>query len=122
MILPFFMPLPLNNMYSPWQRVGTMLTFSLSCLLLFALPLIATSSLFLTPPAPPVSLDVNHVKVFRAVEDAFMNRMSNLVEFNLSLEADFQRLFHWNTKQVYVYVAVEYETDKSVLSTFFIIQ
>lgn len=43
-----------------------------------------------------------------------MNRYTNMAEFNLSLDADFTKLFHWNTKQLYVYISVEYETDKAV--------
>ena len=39
-----------------------------------------------------------------------MNRLTNLVEFNLSLDADFSRLFHWNTKQLFLYLVLEYET------------
>lgn len=120
MALPWFLPVALNNMYSPWQRAGTMFTFFMSCLIFFAIPAIAMSSFLLTPRIPPlVSLEVNHVRLVKGVEDPFMNRQTNMADFNLSLEADFGKLFHWNTKQLYVYISVEYDTDKSVYSFYY---
>ena len=43
-----------------------------------------------------------------------MNRLTNLAEFNLSLDVDFTPLFHWNTKQLFVYLALEYENANMV--------
>jgi signal peptidase complex subunit 3 len=42
----------------------------------------------------------------------FMNQMTNLVEFDVGLEADFSSLFHWNTKQLVLFLVVEYSTGK----------
>ena len=41
-----------------------------------------------------------------------MNRITNLIKLNMSLEADFTNLMHWNTKQLVLYLVLEYKTEK----------
>jgi hypothetical protein len=101
-----------SGMHNWQQRLNTMFSYFMSCLLMYLIPMIAITSYLLWKPAPKVDLYVNHVNIVKGIEDPFMNRLTNLVKFNLSLDADFSKLMHWNTKQIVLYLVLEYTTDK----------
>lgn len=99
------------------QRAHSLFSFFMTCTgISFAL--IALSSFLIKTPNPQVSLYVNHLKLYillpnprtRGIEDPYMNRLTNLLDFNLSLEVDFTPVVHWNVKQLFVYLVLEYET------------
>jgi hypothetical protein len=99
-------------MHNWQQRLNTMFSYFMSCLLMYLIPLIAITSYFLLKPPPKVSLYVNHARIVKGIEDPFMNRLTNLIKLNMSLEADFTSLMHWNTKQLVLYLVLEYKTEK----------
>lgn len=43
-----------------------------------------------------------------------MNQMTDMAEFNLSVECDFGKWFHWNTKEVFLSVSADWETEDTV--------
>jgi signal peptidase complex subunit 3 len=56
-----------------------------------------------------VSLILN-VFSYRGVEDPYMNKPATLADLRFDLQIDFSPVFHWNTKQVYLYLVLEYTT------------
>lgn len=98
-------------MYSATQRLGTFLSFFFSCLLV-TLAVISVSNFVLYPRVQPASFDfaVRKLALYRGVEDPYMKRPTTLAELRFDLNADFAPLFHWNAKQIYLYLVLEYET------------
>ncbi|XP_078428497.1 signal peptidase complex subunit 3A-like [Wolffia australiana] len=63
--------------------------------------------------SPSVRANVEVVKVIR-----FRRQLTGNEEVNLTLNmsVDLQSAFTWNTKQVFVFIAAEYETEKNSLN------
>lgn len=57
---------------------------------------------------------MNHFQLiffsYRGVEDPYMNKPATLADMRFDLQIDFSPVFHWNTKQVYLYLVLEYNT------------
>ena len=58
-----YFPLTLNNFNLWMYRVNGLVTFFTACIVLMAVPIITTSSFLIGGGKPPVSLEVNHVKL-----------------------------------------------------------
>ncbi|KAH9041153.1 signal peptidase 22kDa subunit [Lactarius hengduanensis] len=71
---------------------------------------IALSS-FIFTAQPTGSLDIASVKAKR---DAIHNRRQEYAFVNFNITADLSPLFHWNTKQLFVYLEAEYTNAKGV--------
>lgn len=83
--------------------------------LLSLLSAIALSSFVIPSRLPPASLALSHLNVVlgRPHHDRFArDREYAFVKFDL--DADLAPLFHWNTKQVFVYLAADYSTPDHV--------
>lgn len=103
-------------MHTVWVRLNAVVFFSLSVLLVLAV----LCSLTAFPnvlgdngnPGKPMEAIVNHVR---------MNQLRSLrtsggvdrALFSLDLSADFNPAFHWNVKQLFVFVVAEYKTRKN---------
>ncbi|RRT49300.1 hypothetical protein B296_00031107 [Ensete ventricosum] len=110
-------------MHSFGYRLNTLLTFALLLLAVlcgaasfldaFNSPLSASSSYVQANAQVPSVFSSHVVKVNR-----FRRQLNGADEvsltFNVSL--DMKRLFTWNTKQVFVFLAAEYETPKNALN------
>lgn len=42
-----------------------------------------------------------------------MNKPVTLADLRFDLTADFSPIFHWNAKQIYLYLVLEYETSSN---------
>lgn len=100
-------------MHSFFKRAEFVLSFSVS-VALFLLPLVALTSFLIPSGVPPVSLTVHKILFSRGPEDYYSPKVVDSPEFVMSLDADFSSLFHWNVKQLFVYVVMEYTGKKHV--------
>ncbi|CAI9284481.1 hypothetical protein Lser_V15G22326 [Lactuca serriola] len=96
-------------MHSFGYRANALLTFSLTILALMAA--MASFSDNFNSPSPTA-----HVQVLNV--NRFQNRPNgdDEIGMTLSISADLQSLFTWNTKQVFVFLAAEYGTPKNAMN------
>ncbi|KZT63685.1 signal peptidase 22 kDa subunit [Daedalea quercina L-15889] len=102
-------------MHTIYSRVNNVSAFLSSCLMGLVLAVALTSALYQTYQSPPVGeLVVNSVKVLPG-KGRYMrkygSRQQDFAFVNFNLTADLSPLFHWNTKQLFLYVSAEY-TDQ----------
>jgi len=96
-------------MHSALQRLNALSTLLSSCVLTL-LAAVALSSFVFTAD-PKGMLDVS-VKVHPGMSRPQLKRDFAFVRFNTSV--DFTPLFHWNTKQLFVYMGAEYIDEAGV--------
>ncbi|XP_041018921.1 signal peptidase complex subunit 3B-like [Juglans microcarpa x Juglans regia] len=96
-------------MYSFGYRANALLTFAMTILALMCA--MASLSDNFNSPTPSA-----HVKVVNINRFQKQPKGNDEVSMQLNISADLQSLFTWNTKQVFVYVAAEYETPKNSLN------
>ncbi|CAM8911421.1 unnamed protein product [Rhodiola kirilowii] len=95
-------------MHSFLYRLNALLTFSLTILALIC-GLASFSDKFKIV-SPSANLQVSNVNWFHK------QRGNDEVSMTLNIQADLRSLFSWNTKQIFVFVAAEYETPKNALN------
>ena len=90
-------------MQSIWMRINAVLVFSLVVLGFFAWCCAMTTYWLDDIPSGPAidPLKLFHLKRTRRGEGA---------NFTFSLSADFDPVFNWNVRQLFIYVTAEYET------------
>eukprot|EP00252_Welwitschia_mirabilis_P008890 TRINITY_DN2113_c0_g1_i1.p1 TRINITY_DN2113_c0_g1~~TRINITY_DN2113_c0_g1_i1.p1 ORF type:complete len:168 (-),score=12.47 TRINITY_DN2113_c0_g1_i1:99-602(-) len=96
-------------MHSFAYRINGLVTFAIT--ILAALCVASTISDVFHEPNPQADVQILNINWFR--RQANGNDEASLT-FNIS--ADLRSLFTWNTKQVFIFVAAEYETDKNMLN------
>jgi len=79
------------------------------CLLLA----IALSS-FLLAADPKGDLSILSVKVFPATAERRSNRNHDMAVVQFNISTDLSPLFNWNTKQLFIYLAAEYNNTQGV--------
>ncbi|GAA6001693.1 signal peptidase complex subunit SPC3 [Rhodotorula paludigena] len=98
-------------MHSTWQRLSN--TFALATSVILALVAAISATTFLLPAnLDPASLAVSHLNVVLGrpqYERYAKEREYAFVKFDL--QADLSPLFHWNTKQLFVYLVADYHSD-----------
>ncbi|TDL21740.1 signal peptidase 22 kDa subunit [Rickenella mellea] len=101
-------------MHSIYQRINNLSALLSSCVLSL-LAAIALSSLLFTAD-PMGTLSIGSVKVYPGKARNFNEprREHAFVRFNVS--ADLSPLFHWNTKQLFVYLGAEYANSAGVIN------
>ncbi|KAF8623666.1 hypothetical protein AX17_007364 [Amanita inopinata Kibby_2008] len=72
---------------------------------------IALSS-FLFSADPKGTIDIASVKVYRANARRYFKSKQELAFVNFDITADLSPLFHWNTKQLFVYLEAEYNNTQ----------
>jgi len=72
---------------------------------------IALSS-FLFSASPTGTVDVTSLKVYHASTRRYSSRKQELAFVNFNITADFTSLFHWNTKQLFVYLQAEHDSTQ----------
>ena len=77
------------------------------------LAMIALSSFVLTAD-PKGELGIASVKVFPAAKRRGMSKKQELAFVNFNVTADLTPLFHWNTKQLFLYLEAEYTNTQGV--------
>ncbi|GAB2227790.1 hypothetical protein Drorol1_Dr00009617 [Drosera rotundifolia] len=96
-------------MHSFGYRANALLTLSVTILAIICG--IASFSDTFNSPSPTASIQVLNVNRFQKLSNG-----DDEVSLTLNITADLQSLFTWNTKQVFVFVAAEYETPKNSLN------
>lgn len=96
-------------MHNFWVRVNSVVFFALT--VLFAMASMAAISTYLHKGTPDVrSLRLNTLLSLRNHAGA------DRAVLNFDLDADMRPAFHWNLKQLFVFVVAEYESKKIPLN------
>jgi len=101
-----------STMHSIYARVNN-LSATLSTTVMVLLAAISLSS-FIFTAQPTGSLDVASVKVVAGEARRYPHRRQEYAFVNFNITADLSPLFHWNTKQLFVYIEAEYTNAKGV--------
>ncbi|EPQ57140.1 signal peptidase [Gloeophyllum trabeum ATCC 11539] len=99
-------------MHSLYARLNNFSAFLSSCLM-GLLAAIALSS-FLFTAEPKGELTLASVKVFPGSSRRMPTVKQEFTFVNFNISADLTPLFHWNTKQLFVYLQAEYVDSKGV--------
>ncbi|XP_022131260.1 signal peptidase complex subunit 3B-like [Momordica charantia] len=96
-------------MHSFGYRANAVVTFAVTILAIMCA--MASFSDNFNSPSPTAHIQVLNIKWFQKQLHG-----NDEVSMTLNISADMQSLFTWNTKQVFVFVAAEYETPKNSLN------
>ncbi|CAH9076144.1 unnamed protein product [Cuscuta epithymum] len=96
-------------MHSAGFRANALLTFAVTILALMC-AIVSFSDNF-NSPTPIAQVQVLNINWFQKKPDG-----DDEISLTLNVSADLQSLFTWNTKQVFVFLAAEYETPKNALN------
>ncbi|CAI9108773.1 OLC1v1008456C1 [Oldenlandia corymbosa var. corymbosa] len=96
-------------MHSIGYRANALLTFGVTILALIC-AIVSYSDNF-NSPSPTSQVQVLNINWFQKKPDG-----DDEVSLTLNISANLQSLFTWNTKQVFAFVAAEYETPKNALN------
>ncbi|XP_068669579.1 signal peptidase complex subunit 3B-like [Aristolochia californica] len=96
-------------MHSFAYRANALITFAL--MILGVICAMASLSDNLNVPSPTAQVEVLNVNWFKKQANG-----NDEVSLTLNISADLQSLFTWNTKQVFVFLAAEYETPENSLN------
>lgn len=96
-------------MHSFGLRFNTLATFAVTILAVICA--LASFSDNLNSPSPTADVKVLNINRFHKQHNG--NEEASIA---LNISADLQSLFTWNTKQVFVFVAAEYETPQNALN------
>ncbi|KAF9681615.1 hypothetical protein SADUNF_Sadunf05G0020300 [Salix dunnii] len=96
-------------MHSFGYRANALLTYALTILALMCT--IASLSDNFNFPSPSAEIQVLNFNWFQKQPDG-----NDEVSFTMNITADLQSLFTWNTKQLFIFVAAEYETPQNSLN------
>jgi len=96
-------------MYSFAYRANALFTFGVTILAIMCV--MASLSDNLNTPSPQAQIQVLNINWFQRQPSG-----NDEVSLTLNISADLQSLFTWNTKQVFIFVAAEYESQKNALN------
>uniref|UniRef100_A0A2P2MRS6 Signal peptidase complex subunit 3 n=1 Tax=Rhizophora mucronata TaxID=61149 RepID=A0A2P2MRS6_RHIMU len=96
-------------MHSFGYRANALLTFALTILALMCA--MASLSDNLNSPSRSSHIQILNINWFQKQPNG-----NDEVSLTMNITANLQSLFTWNTKQVFVFVAAEYETSKNTLN------
>lgn len=96
-------------MHSFGQRANAIATFSLTILAVICS--LASFTDNFNAPSPKAEVKVSNLNWLQKQRNG-----NDEVSLTLNISADLQSLFTWNTKQVFVFLAAEYETPQNALN------
>ncbi|KAF4613711.1 hypothetical protein D9613_007780 [Agrocybe pediades] len=99
-------------MHNIFSRVNNVSAFLSSCMMTL-LAAIALSS-FLFTATPHGDLTISSIKVVASNARRYPNKKQDVAFMNFNITADLTPLFHWNTKQLFVYLQAEYTNKQGV--------
>jgi len=99
-------------MHTIFSRINNVSAF-LSSVMMTLLAAIALSS-FLFTAQPTGELAISSVKVVSSTARRYPNKKQDLAFVNFNVTADLTPLFHWNTKQLFLYLEAEYTNKQGV--------
>eukprot|EP00803_Ostreobium_quekettii_P001857 evm.model.scf_2975.1 EVM.evm.TU.scf_2975.1 scf_2975:2677-5001(-) len=97
-------------MHSFWYRTNALLTFATT--VLAGMCALASITDLFHPSDPEVSLELAKVEVTPPDEHV----RNDLAKLHIVLDADLKSAFSWNTKQVFLFVLAEYQTETNQLN------
>ncbi|KAG8935340.1 hypothetical protein FRC03_006989 [Tulasnella sp. 419] len=110
-------------MHSVYARANNLSAFLFSCLLALA-GAISVTTFVLQPHESAVQaaaggslLSVSHGPIAQRRVGHWTRKTVDVATLNFNLTADLTPLFHWNTKQLFVYVTADYEGKNGVKNT-----
>ncbi|CEG83573.1 hypothetical protein RMATCC62417_17472 [Rhizopus microsporus] len=103
-------------MYNLQQRFNNLFSFAVS-VLSAVLGIVALISYIqgYPPIQGTLKVDASNIKVVArrfGPENQDYRKKSEFARLSFDIDADFSELFNWNTKQIFVTVVADYETDK----------
>ncbi|KAG8977333.1 hypothetical protein FRC05_001731 [Tulasnella sp. 425] len=102
-------------MHSVYQRVNNLSAFLSTCL--FTLAALITATTFVLQPTSEVASKGNSLAVEHGVIQqrrvGYYGRVHDTVDLNFNVTADLSPIFHWNTKQLFVYITADYDHDSA---------
>eukprot|EP00252_Welwitschia_mirabilis_P008891 TRINITY_DN2113_c0_g2_i1.p1 TRINITY_DN2113_c0_g2~~TRINITY_DN2113_c0_g2_i1.p1 ORF type:complete len:168 (-),score=29.72 TRINITY_DN2113_c0_g2_i1:244-747(-) len=96
-------------MHSFAYRINGLVTFAIT--ILAALCVAATISDLFNTPTPEANIQILNINWLQRQPNG-----NDEASLTLNVSADLRSMFTWNTKQVFVFIAAEYETKKNVLN------
>ncbi|CAN1124316.1 Signal peptidase complex subunit 3B [Linum perenne] len=96
-------------MHSFGFRANAVLTFGITILALICA--MASVSDNFNSPSPSAEIQILNINWFQKQPHG-----NDEVSLTMNITVDLQSLFTWNTKQVFVFIAAEYETSKNALN------
>ncbi|KAJ0989503.1 hypothetical protein J5N97_007859 [Dioscorea zingiberensis] len=96
-------------MHSFGYRANAVVTFAVTILAVMCS--IASLSDNFNNPSPAADIKVLNINWFQKQPNG-----NDEVSLTMNISADLQSMFTWNTKQVFVFVAAEYETPQNALN------
>ncbi|KAG9050757.1 hypothetical protein FS837_002701 [Tulasnella sp. UAMH 9824] len=98
-------------MHSVYQRINNLSAFLSTCL--FTLAALITATTFILQPTSEVvskgnSLSVEH-GLITSRRVGYYGRVHDTVDLNFNITADLSPIFHWNAKQLFVYITADYD-------------
>ncbi|KAI0075671.1 signal peptidase subunit [Panus rudis PR-1116 ss-1] len=99
----------MHTIYARINNVSALLSTCLMCLL----GAIALTTYILTPH-PTGKLDVASIQVFPGNAARYSRKQQEFAFLHFNISADLTPLFHWNTKQLFLYVSAEYTNQKGI--------
>ncbi|KAF8644794.1 hypothetical protein AX16_008256 [Volvariella volvacea WC 439] len=99
-------------MHSLIARVNNVSAFLSTCTMVL-LGAIALSSLLFNAD-PKGEINVASVKVYNVKAQRYPHRKQELAFVNFNITADLTPLFHWNTKQLFLYLEAEYTNAQGI--------
>jgi len=97
-------------MHSFAYRANALFTFGVTILAIMCV--MASLSDNLNTPSPQAEIEVLNINWFQRQPNG-----NDEVSLTLNISADLQSLFTWNTKQVFIFVAAEYESEKKCIES-----
>jgi signal peptidase complex subunit 3 len=97
-------------MHSLLMRANAIFCYALVVLAVLVGCNIGTS--YFIPTNPEVHFAVTSLQVFQR----HPTLQNDVLSLTFDLKADLSSLFHWNTKQLFVYVAAEYATERNAVN------
>eukprot|EP00753_Platysulcus_tardus_P008701 PLAT16179.1.p2 GENE.PLAT16179.1~~PLAT16179.1.p2 ORF type:complete len:138 (+),score=55.78 PLAT16179.1:76-489(+) len=96
-------------MHTAWQRAMAVFSFAVTVAMFLAAAAAVTS------PVLEQEAIVNRLAVTNIAPGIGRGRVLRdeveVAQFQFDLQADLRPLFHWNVKQLFIWVSAEYETD-----------
>ncbi|KAF3912843.1 hypothetical protein AA313_de0203689 [Arthrobotrys entomopaga] len=79
----------------------------------FALATLIALTSYLYPMNPSASITVNDVAVAKRRSGGYYStRLNEYASIKFDLDADFESLYNWNTKQIFVWISASYGGDR----------
>jgi signal peptidase complex subunit 3 len=100
-------------MYSVPQRLSALFALSVSLGLTLVL-FITVSTWFMNSTPGPIQVEFYQLGMNKA-NDGYnrkFQRVTDAATLKLNIQADFKPLFHWNVKEIFAYLVLEYESSE----------